>query len=696
MPMSQRLRVLAPAFCIAVSLWIVGSALVFAGNAEEFEFGFAAGLALLLGAAGIQLVALALPGLFLPLHWAERYRAVLGAACLLGWLQSAFLVWDYGVFDGEPIDWSAFRLHAAFDLLLWLVVLAAAARFARQVERAAVALPLALLGLQLGVVGVGAPSWWNSHADRPASDDSLAELSRNQNILHILMDGFHTDTFLQTVEANGWADEFDGFTVYTENLAPSPLTSLSLPAIFSGDVYDGSVLPGEFHRRSMEERGFSNRLYDAGWIVNLVTKVTMRSSRFHSHRLTPTGYGISIAGRRQRQALLLADVSLFRAAPGFLRPLVFDDGNWMLSRSIGRGGGGSSQAQRSFFADFREHTEAVHERPVYNFIHLMPPHPPFSTLADGSFAGGNVAHSRENYEIEARYTLAEYVKLLQRLRQLGLYDGALLVLQADHGYGFNREVDDEADRAIRPRAAALLAVKPPHAHGTLRRSAAPSQATDVATTILDYVGLDYDLAGSPLRELEDTRPRLYTAYAGRSVHGESLQRFRVDGPIRDAASWSQLLATRLEFGDPVYEWGQVISFKLQNDVERFLGDGWRPRSVAGCRQSSGRRAHLNFLVEPPEQDVVLALDVAPILGEHAELQTLRVYCNGQFLGKAELDTPGQRSLRLRIPRELLTGRELDLGFRMPDSVVRRPEMDEDAKRRQAICLHSLTMELATD
>jgi hypothetical protein len=319
----------------------------------------------------------------------------------------------------------------------------------------------------------------------------------------------------------------------------------------------------------------------------------------------------------------------------------------------------------------------------------MPPHPPFSTLADGSYAGASLEHSAENYEIEARYTLESFVELLRTLRELDLYDSALIVLQADHGYGFNKEAVAEGDQRYRPRGAALLAIKPAGERGVMEISQAPTSAADLAATILKQVQISHGLSGTPVDELDPREPRerLYTSYAGASTHGDAVQRFVVRGPIRDAQSWKRIEAKKIEFGDPIYNWGEEFSFRLGNDVEQYLGEGWCIRSISGCRKSCARRAELHFQVEPTDAAITLEIDVAPILNERMPEQNLRLFCNGQFIGKALLEEPGKRHLQVRIPAGLAAAGSLDLSFRMPDSVSEH----EGGGRRHAICLHGLRM-----
>jgi len=682
----MRLNLLAPGALCAAQLWLFGTAAVYGRNVAEFEFAYRSSLPILALLAGLQLLLFALPGLFLPDAIRRRYQVFLLSLGVLLWVQSAFLVWDYGAFDGQPIDWSKTAHLNWIDLALWAAVLVLGQFLHRELQRFCVIVPLGLLVMQSALLAWTASSWGAHDDEQIELGELMAQFSPQQNIVHVIMDGFHTDTFVDLVDTEGWDDEFDGFTVYLDNLAPSSLTALALPAIFSGDIYDGSLPPGAYHERSMGQRGFQNLLFDAGWRVQLVPKVDMSIGKHHTHAVTPTGFGLSRQGRKRRQAWLLADLSLFRAAPAVLRPAVFQEGNWLLSSRFAGSKTGSSQLQRDFFEHFSRSIEATSNRPVYNFIHLMPPHPPFSTLADGSYAGRTLEHTRENYTVEAKYTLKMFLAFLQQLREQDLYDSSLIVLQSDHGYGFNKT---EGEDELRPRGFALMAIKPPESRGPLLRSDAPTSTADIAVTILKWARIPNELAGIPVDEHQplEERERLYSSYAGMSTHGDEVQRYLVTGPIRDPNSWHQLEPRKIAFAKPQYRWGDELSFRLGNDMEQYLGDGWCIRDITGCRKSCARRADLRFEVETTPFAITLELFVTAYVEQLGTAQSIRIHCNGVFVGKAVLAEGGRQQIRLNLPAGTASTGKIELSLRMPDSISNA----EGGGRRYSICLQGLTM-----
>ena len=122
----------------------------------------------------------------------------------------------------------------------------------------------------------------------------------------------------------------------------------------------------------------------------------------------------------------------------------------------------------------------VRDEPVYTFIHVALPHPPYVVNEDCSFIGPQRA-SRPTYAAQGRCALTVVQKLFDRLRALGVYDRTVIVLTSDHGW--NRLRPDHPLEGIRTpagtlnevavRAMPLLAVKPAGSLGSAENILCP-------------------------------------------------------------------------------------------------------------------------------------------------------------------------------------------------------------------------------
>ncbi|MGA7434963.1 MAG: sulfatase-like hydrolase/transferase [Solirubrobacterales bacterium] len=146
----------------------------------------------------------------------------------------------------------------------------------------------------------------------------------------------------------------------------------------------------------------------------------------------------------------------------------------------------------------------------FNFFHLLLPHSPYQFLADGSgypsfilndFATGsalqlpeNVPESRKNMQqalSQTIYTFTLIERIIQRMKDAGVWDESLFVLTADHGASFKvghsrRTVDSANAGWMIP--VPLFIKYPGQEKGQINRRQVSSG--DITPTVLDVLGLE--------------------------------------------------------------------------------------------------------------------------------------------------------------------------------------------------------------
>jgi hypothetical protein len=148
--------------------------------------------------------------------------------------------------------------------------------------------------------------------------------------------------------------------------------------------------------------------------------------------------------------------------------------------------------------------------PTFTFVHAFFPHPPWQYMPDGRVYRRNtaelkgvsgaaayhepflVAQAQQRHLLQLGFTDRLFGELVARMRAIGLYDRALVVVLADHGVSFRV---GEARRIVTPKnlqdlAAIPFLVKRP---GQVR-----GEVVDRHLTALDVAPTLADLAGIPL------------------------------------------------------------------------------------------------------------------------------------------------------------------------------------------------------
>ncbi len=164
----------------------------------------------------------------------------------------------------------------------------------------------------------------------------------------------------------------------------------------------------------------------------------------------------------------------------------------------------------SSFERFLDSLESASNPNLY-YYHGLLPHFPWMLLPSGKqYAGGSrselffhegnwvdndvlVAHAYQRYQLQLGFTDRQLGRLIDRLKQIGLYDRALILLLADHGFslrpgGSRRSVDPQNFSDI--MSVPLFVRYPGQTEGVV--SQAPAQLVDLLPTIAEVLELSID------------------------------------------------------------------------------------------------------------------------------------------------------------------------------------------------------------
>ena len=181
--------------------------------------------------------------------------------------------------------------------------------------------------------------------------------------------------------------------------------------------------------------------------------------------------------------------------------------------------------------------DAQPSRRFFLFAHIYEPHTPYAPPSRFTKA--------EPYDGEVEYADEIVGRLLDHLRQKGLYDGATIVLTADHGEGLGDHGEEEHGMFLyRATTHVPLIVRVPGSRGG-RRVPAPVQHVDLMPTILAMMERQNS-------EPSATRP-------GRSL----LPVLHESGTLGPANIYSESLSPRYHFG-----WSEL--YALSDDRYRFI------------------------------------------------------------------------------------------------------------------------------
>jgi hypothetical protein len=563
-----------PALVVPVVLFLVGPLTVHSANRDEYIVAFSSILwPWVIGAIAASWILLVGIGLLIG-YMSERlmrvWAAILLAAGFLLWAQGTVLVTQAGPLYGQLLDLREQAGRVPYELALWIGVLALAAVFAGQVSRIGWPLSVAFVGLQIVAATVsmamarstfGAPE--RSWTTPPAA---IFELSRSKNVIHVVLDAYMSELFGEAVEVDPdyFNRTFTGFVYFRDHLGAFPTTRASMPAMLTGQTYRNAKPFQQFLESTLHRRSIATALASQGFEVRSITfqpsehPSAISAARPVVRYTIPTPYG-TYDDYVRFSAMQLFDLAAFRHAPQLLKPMVYNEDQWLWQRLLlpdslmgqdSRTARASSHA--AFLTALADDLSVGVDAPVYQFVHVAIPHPPIVLDADCRFVEPRDT-TRDLYAGQSRCAVALVGRLLDRLRALGIYDDSIVLITSDHGWRLPRRGHPLAGvstpagdlQSVAMTAMPLLLVKPKGASGPLRASMAPTSITDVAATIANLAGLPPGhFPGQPVMQIPEAakRARSFAFHSWRNAdwrreYMDSLKVFTVNGPVRERASW---------------------------------------------------------------------------------------------------------------------------------------------------------------
>lgn len=549
--------VLFPALLVPLQLLLFGPHTIYSGNVQEFSAPFWSLVIHLAPAILAVAGTLALIGIVLPKKAFEYYVVALVAVGITLWAQGNLMVGDYGVLNGQDIEWSGHGWRNRYELVLWLAVPVLAIVFARQIFPTAVFASQVLIALQVVLLAyTAAQAEPEARAKWEGAPEAIFELSSTQNVFHFVLDGFQSDAFHDILKAERAEidRQYSGFTFFKNHLGAFPTTIVSIPAMLTGSIYRNQEPMRRFIAKEFKRASIFRVMRDQGYQVDAMSGLTYDKASTTNYYRMPTPY-VTYDAYVRFAGWQLADLALFRHAPHALKPWVYNDQAWRLQNTFGNSIDTAGRRYmpvngQAFLADYTARMHVAHDRPSYKYLHAGIPHWPVSVNADCEYIGPRSLR-RPNYTDQARCGIRRVGAFLDKLRELGLYDSSLVLISSDHGValppqGFTgeRDVFGGPLSELSGSALALLVVKPPRATGPVRISDAPSAISDIPATIVDTMGLKNPFPGTSALKLDQhtARPRQFAVYLWSSAEWQAdffpyMDVFTIDGLPTDGSAW---------------------------------------------------------------------------------------------------------------------------------------------------------------
>ncbi len=632
------------------------------------------------------------------------------------WVQSQLLVWKFGQFNGQGIAWDRWNINMFIDGVVWVVIIVVCMivfiKRKQNFERA----------LVMGIYFLGSISVLISFLNAPEKKASQIDESEykgiftfhpQKNVLIILLDDFQSDYF--NYLANKYPDEvkeLDGFIFYRNTIARFPTTKTSLPSIVTGALYRNEKRYDDYIQESYKNfniiQAYKNKSYSTWFVGQLQSLypdvISMENVAYKMKNVT------------FYQSFEYLDYGVFRALPTFLKPTIYNKGNWFFTFRLRKKyppayHGGDVR----FLELFEKHASVnVNRKGSFKFLHFFIPHAPWCVNENLQFDPD--LKGDQGYIKQTRGAIKLANRILKTLKQLGIYDQSEIVIMSDHGTGnlgvINRKnVYDPLSlipQYVQSSSLALLLHKPANSKGKLTTSDVPLELTDLACLLGlrndDTICREFNIARSGGK-----RQRTFYYYEWQqkywnSDHLPPMTEYIVSGPSYNPESYSvgkyiytekgiKAIPSPTSSNYTFYTLGKEIKFstKGNGEADPYIRTGWSfPETYQ--RWSDGPVAGLSFpLKKAPRKDLILRLLGYGYLAHNKiNCQVVTIIVNQVPIGRWLMKEG--KWYEAVIPHSLISDRSVNIVFKISNPMSPKEVEKSKDGRILGIAVVKLVME----
>ena len=483
--MGKFLRAFLPAIALTLAisflLTLYGPLELFFTNKGEFHFDFLALFPELLKLFGLVTAAGLLAFGFCYILYIQLYHVALVAAAIgfiCTYIQGMFFVGNLPPLDGRRINWAEYSAQNIESVILWFVVGVAVVLLVRflhmkrmyKVFTGCALFLTSILLVTVVVVGIQNDGL-SPNSEAVVTKDHEFDMSTDQNFVIFIVDAADSGTFNEMLQSGdyGFREVLEDFTYYPNTVGAYPFTKHSIPYILHGAWYENQEDFRTFTTRAMDQSPLLATLKAQNYRMGLYEEDLLYDSDhiFDFENVRHTQYHFS-----SFKQLVKAELKLvwFKYAPYPLKRLAkvnMEDFNRLLQLDNEEELFSANNAD--FYQDAGDAEIVTVDDKCFRFIHIEGAHVPFRYDKDVNL----IDEAQGSYPQNMACSMTILARYLQRLKDAGIYDNSAILIMADHGYGYERDVP------IVGRCNPLLLVKGVDEHHSLEISDAPISYEDL-------------------------------------------------------------------------------------------------------------------------------------------------------------------------------------------------------------------------
>ena len=678
----------------SLTFFVFGPIQLYLGNITElwFSMGDMIGGCLLGGAAAA--VVIFLLGLILKGKALSYYICLIFGLSLALYIQGNFVTTNYGVLNGQAIDWDSYAFTAIWNTILWIVcillpfVLRSLFKDKCRIGIFAVSVGILLVQtITFGTLCVMTDFSANQQKSYYLSNQGLYSVSDKENIVIFVLDTFDQVFFEEIQESDpDFLAPLDGFTYFQNMTGEYPTTKGALPYILTQQYYENEQPYADYIEEAYTNTDYYSELMNSGYDIALYTSDRFVSDSAIQEYLSNAGKNEVIVASKLDLEKEMLRFTAFRYFPHLLKryvwlySAVFDD-----LKTVPQGKASPIPLyvdNVGFYTNLKDKKLTCEStNKSYRLIHLEGTHQPANLTEDVTL----IQDGKGTFLEKSKGVLNIVYEYIGQLKELDIYDRTLMIITADHGFYSGGETINNP----------ILLVKDFDSRGELSVSDVPVSHTNLFATVMDEIGLNADgKYGTSVYHVkpDDDTKRRYLNYLWDSWDKEYLPdmtEYTVSPRGNEAADYlnTGYIYTsdgRIQNDYYTYHEGDVIRFTEETTGIRYFEFG-----ISGIEKdfvwSYGKigRMHLNFEEIPDDLTGEFKFHMV-----YDPPQRLVIRCGDQLLYDEDVTT-ADALVTFSIPSECVQNGSLILDLEYPNAVSPKSREGSDDARELAFAFSSV-------
>lgn len=412
------------------------------------------------------------------------------------------------------------------------------------------------------------------NAELPADNDLINGYSKAGNNVVLIVADMFSGGYMERIleECPEYREKLSGFTWHRNMLAAATETATSMPSIFAGEEYLPLAMnsmagtgdekinrAADILFRQAEKQGYKvsvvggSSAYLGGATLNGTAHSELEPYQKYWEKMRNIQ---SDSERKVNQGHLLAMLTIFQGAPYFLKPVIYNDGGWLIFSRVALFWYVRSHvfSEYSFLDLLPEISNGQSRQNTFKYFHSCFTHIPYGIGKDGNLVDFNSQYPDEEHKSfifgeSAYYSAKKFIALMVAytdwLKANGLYNNTTIIMVSDHGndYSENNPLTPEGIEAALPRDTfnrlnSLFMVKPAGASGAVKVDNTFVSNGDIHAVLQRALGLETSYAGSNVRVGVSPRAEFASSRANFRTDGVAKYTiYRVTDPITDPKNW---------------------------------------------------------------------------------------------------------------------------------------------------------------